>query len=146
MFRNELNSKEKKSLIEDTFVINNGSRYIRSNEDHRLDFFPGDMFSTVDGDFKSTVVNTTNEYIQVRDEYIISNYATSLSLVSKNGAYRHWAKPGTVIGEGIVYDVTDDSERDTCTGGTMVVAIEGPRSTTAQSFCKKLMKSDHHRK
>ena len=143
MFRNELNSKEKE-LIEDTFILNNGSKYIRSNEDHRLDFFPGDLFSTVDGDFKSTVVNTTNDYIQVRDEYVISKSAASLSLVSKIGAYRHWAMPGTIIGEGIIYDVTDDSERDTCVGGTMVVAIESPRSTTAHLFCKKLMNDKAH--
>eukprot|EP00944_MAST-04C_sp_MAST-4C-sp1_P007200 g7200.t1 len=141
VFRNELNAKEKE-LIEDTFILNNGSKYIRSNEDHRLDFFPGDLFTTVDGDFKSTVVNATNEYIQVRDEYIISKSAASLSLVSKIGAYRHWAVPGTIIGEGVISDVTDDSERDTCVGGTMVVAIEGPRSTTAQLFCKKLMDND----
>ena len=143
VFRNELNSKEKE-LIEDTFILNNGSKYIRSNEDHRLDFFPGDLFSTVDGDFKSTVVNTTNDYIQVRDEYVISKSAASLSLVSKIGAYRHWAMPGTIIGEGIIYDVTDDSERDTCVGGTMVVAIESPRSTTAHLFCKKLMNDKAH--
>ena len=68
----------------------------------------------------------------------MNEHAESLSQVFRLGAYRHWSLPGKIIGKGIIYDVTDDSERDTCNGGTMTVL---PTAMTSTRLCQNIMQT-----
>lgn len=49
--------------------------------------------------------------------------------------------PGKIIGEGIIHDITDDSEQDTCDGGTMTVLPTGPTGITPTKLCGNIMET-----
>jgi hypothetical protein len=111
-----------------------GSHYAETTADLCANFYPGDRIATLDLGFKSMIAECTSTKIEMQEPYTGSQGDI---VESKLGVLRQWAMPGKVIGEGIVVDVSDDTEQDTGDNGTMTIL---PKSGDPKDFCALLLK------